>query len=205
MNANQAALAVHTMCRVLDVSASGFYAWRDRKPSMRAIEDAVLTERMRAIHAASDATYGMPRVRAELMDQGSTISRKRVARLMRCAHLRGVSRRRGFVVTTQRDKQQCPAPDLVNRNFVADAPNRLWVVDMTYVPTWAGFIIFLAVVLGVWSRRVVGSRAPITPASTTSVPARPHATAGSSICTRISRGDAIAVHEHHRTEPHRGL
>jgi putative transposase len=155
MNANQAALAVHTMCRVLDVSASGFYAWRDRKPSMRAIEDTVLTERMRAIHAASDATYGMPRVRAELMDQGITISRKRVARLMRCAHLCGVSRRRGFVVTTQRDKQQRAAPDLVNRNCVADAPNRLWVADMTYVPTWAGFI-FLAVVLDVWSRRVVG-------------------------------------------------
>jgi putative transposase len=91
------------MCRVLDVSTSRFYAWRDRVPSQRTIDDAVLTEHIRSIHAESDATYGMPRVRAELLDQGLGVSRKRVARLMRCAGLRGVSRRRGFVVTTRRD------------------------------------------------------------------------------------------------------
>ena len=153
--ANQADFPVHTMCRVLDVSTSGFYAWRDRAPCTRVIDDAVLSERIRAIHAESDATYGMPRVRAELLDQGVAISRKRVARLMRRASIRGVSRRRGFVVTTRRDAKNKPAPDLVNRQFVADGPNRLWVADMTYVPTWAGFI-FLAVVLDVWSRRVVG-------------------------------------------------
>jgi putative transposase len=83
------------------------------------------------------------------------VGRKRVARLMRQAGIRGVSRRRAFVVTTQRDSRQRPAPDLVNRRFVAAAPNELWVADMTYVPTWAGFI-FLAIVLDVWSRRVVG-------------------------------------------------
>ena len=153
--ANQANLPVQTQCRVLGVSASGYYAWRNRAPSGRAMEDVVLTERIRDIHQASDATYGMPRVRAELIEQGASVSRKRVARLMRAAHLRGVSRRRGFVVTTQRDPKQQRAPDLVNRKFEADGPNQLWVADMTYVPTWAGFI-FLATVLDVWSRRIVG-------------------------------------------------
>ena len=97
----------------------------------------------------------MPRVRAELMDQGLAVSRQRVARLMRAAHIRGVSRRRAFVVTTRRDKDKQSAPDLVKREFKADGPNQLWVADMTYVPTWAGFI-YLAVVLDVWSRRIVG-------------------------------------------------
>ena len=155
MNANQAKVPVHRMCRVLNVSASGYYAWLDRAPSKRSIQDAVLVERIRAIHAESDATYGMPRVRAELVDEGVKISAKRVARLMRLNAIRGVSRRRGFVVTTQRDQRQRPAPDLVKREFVADGPNQLWVADMTYVPTWAGFI-YLAIVLDVWSRRVVG-------------------------------------------------
>ena len=140
MNANQAGANVRTMCRVLKVSASGYYAWLDRAPSQRAIDNAVLTERIRAVHTESDATYGMPRVRAELVDQGVVVSRQRVARLMRAARIRGVSRRRGFVVTTQRDKDQQPAPDLVKREFTAEAANQLWVADMTYVPTWAGFI-----------------------------------------------------------------
>jgi putative transposase len=153
--ANQADVSVNTMCRVLNVSTSGYYAWRRRGPSRRAIDDALMTERIRTIHAESDTTYGMPRVRAELRDQGVAISRKRVARLMRCAHIRGVSRRRGFTVTTRRDVRDRPAPDLVNRQFSAEGPNRLWVADMTYVPTWAGFI-YLAVVLDVWSRRIVG-------------------------------------------------
>jgi len=153
--ANQAAYPVRAMCRVLKVSASGYYAWVDRPPSGRAIDDAVTVERIRAVHAEADSTYGMPRVRAELIDQGVRISRKRVARLMRRHGIRGVSRRRGFVVTTRRDESHRRAPDLVNRRFVADRPNQLWVADITYVPTWAGFI-FLAVVLDVWSRRVVG-------------------------------------------------
>jgi putative transposase len=97
----------------------------------------------------------MPRVRAELIDQGLVVSRKRVAALMRQHGIRGISRRRGFTVTTRRDTRQRPAPDLVQRKFEADGPNQLWVADMTYVPTWAGFI-YLAVVLDVWSRRIVG-------------------------------------------------
>jgi putative transposase len=153
--ANQADFPVRTLCRVLDVSASGFYAWSARRPSARAIQNAVLTERIRSIHAASDGTYGRARIRAELMETGTAVSRKRVARLMRVVGVRGVSRRRGFVVTPQRDASKARAPDLVRRRFAAQAPNELWVADMTYVPSWAGFI-YLAVVIDVWSRRVVG-------------------------------------------------
>ncbi len=131
MSANQADVSVQMMCRMLDVSTSGYYAWRDRAPSRRSIDDAVMTERIRTIHRDSHTTYGMPRVRAELRDSGVIISRKRVARLMRCAAIRGVSRRRGYVVTTRRDARQRPAPDLVNRKFTAAGPNQLWVADMT--------------------------------------------------------------------------
>ena len=155
MNANQADFPVRTMCRVLGVSHGGFYDWQRRPPSQRAMDDAVLSERIRTIHTDSHQTYGMPRVRAELADQGVRVGGKRIARLMRTNGLRGVSKRRGFVVTTQRDDKRGPAPDLVRRAFRADGPNQLWVADMTYVPTWAGFI-YLAIVLDVWSRRVVG-------------------------------------------------
>lgn len=155
MNANQADLPVRTMCRVLRVSSSGYHDWLQRAPSARSIDDTVLVERIRQIHADSDATYGRPRVRRELLAQGQMVNAKRIARLMRAHGIRGVSRRRGFVLTTRRDKSQDKAPDLVQRRFVADGPDKLWVADMTYVPTWAGFI-YLAVVLDAWSRRVVG-------------------------------------------------
>jgi putative transposase len=97
----------------------------------------------------------MPRIRAELADQGVLASRKRIATVMRLAHIRGVSRRRGYVVTTTQDKRQRPAPDLVKRQFVAADVNQLWVADMIYVPTWTGFL-YLAVVTDVFSRKVVG-------------------------------------------------
>ena len=137
MNANQADFGVRTMCRVLKVSASGYYAWRDRSPCQRVLDDAVMIERIRAIFDESDASYGMPRVRAELFEQDVRISRKRAARLMRHAGVRGVSRRRGFVVTTHRDESQRTAPGLVKREFVASGPDPLWLVDMTYVSTWS--------------------------------------------------------------------
>ena len=155
MQANQADLPVRTMCKTLKVSASGYYGWLGRAPCARALANAALTERIGEVFVASDGTYGMPRVRAELLEQGVVASRKRVARLMRQARLRGVSRRRAFVVTTERDKRQRPAPDLVNRQFVASGINQLWVADMTYIPTWAG-VLYLAVVLDVFSRKVVG-------------------------------------------------
>lgn len=158
MSANQADAAsagVHTFCRVLGVSPSGYYAWLRRAPSARQLANLVLTEAIRQTHQASDETYGMPRIRAELQDAGHVVSRKRVARLMRQAHIRGVSRRRGFTVTTERHPHQRPAPDLVNRQFRAEAPDQLWVADMTYIPTWTGFL-YLAVVLDAFSRKIVG-------------------------------------------------
>jgi putative transposase len=154
MKANQAVHSVRAMCRALDVSPSGFYAARNRPPSARAVSDAELSSRIRVIHDESRGTYGMPRVHAELAAGGVRIGRKRVARLMRLENLEGVSRRRK-TFTTVRDRDARPAPDLVERDFTATAPDQLWVADITYVPTWAGFL-YLAVVLDVWSRRVVG-------------------------------------------------
>jgi putative transposase len=114
-----------------------------------------LVEHIKAAHAASDASYGMPRIRKELSEQGIAAGRKRIARLMRQHGIAGVSRRRAWCVTTERNKKQRPAPDLVNRQFVAQDLNQLWVADMTYIPTWEGFL-YLAVVLDVFSRKVVG-------------------------------------------------
>ncbi len=154
MTAHQAMFPVSTMCRTLGVSRAGYYAWLGRAPSARASADAQLTARIEAIHKASRATYGAPRVHAELIDEGVHVGRKRVERLMRAAGLVGVSRRKG-AGTTFRDERVRPACDLVDRNFHADEPDRLWVADITYVPTWAGFL-YLAVVLDAFSRRIVG-------------------------------------------------
>jgi putative transposase len=150
----KATFPVMTMCRVLGVSPSGYWAWRKRGPSDRSRADAELSERIRTIHRRSRGTYGCPRVHAELAATGHPCGRKRVARLMRAAGLAGVHRRR-FVATTVRDREAVPAQDLVARDFRADGPDRLWVADITALPTWAGFL-YLAIVLDVWSRRVVG-------------------------------------------------
>lgn len=147
------------MCRTLKVSASGYYDWKDRPASARAVANAGLRERIQAIHLASDATYGRPRILVELREAGERVGHNRVARLMRQAGLRGVSRRRGYVVTTERDRRQRPAPDLVKREFVASRTNQLWVADMTYLPTWAGFL-YLAVVLDVYSPAWWAGRSP---------------------------------------------
>ena len=139
-----------TMCRVLGVSPGGYYARLVRPPSARARADARLSTRIAEIHRRSRATYGAPRIHAELREEGIRVGCKRVARLMRAAGLRGVSRR-AWIITTVRDRAARPAPDLVGRNFTAAAPDRLWVADITYVPTWVGFL-YLAVVLDVFSR-----------------------------------------------------
>src|SRR5271169_4925597 len=154
MSANQAFFAIATMARVLGVSTAGYYAWRSRLPSARAIADDALLRRVRTIHAVSRGTYGAPRVHAELRAEGRAVVKKRIARLMRAAGIVGVSRRRG-IITTRRDRDARPAPDLVERNFTAAMPNRLWVADITYIPTWAGFL-YLAVVLDAFSRKIVG-------------------------------------------------
>jgi putative transposase len=150
----KAAFPVTTMCRLLGVSPSGFWAWTTRPPSARARADAALTGEIRRIHERSRGTYGVPRVHAELADEGTRCSRKRVARLMRLAGIEGVHRRR-VTRTTVRDRDAAPAPDLVERDFRADRPDRLWVADITYVPTWSGFL-YVAVVVDACSRMVVG-------------------------------------------------
>lgn len=146
--------SIATMCRVLEVSRSGYYAWLKRGKSERCRQDEVLIERIGQIHRDSRGTYGAPRIYAELQEEGTAIGQKRIARLMRESGIRGVCRRK-FVTTTRRDPAARPAPDLVDRNFAASGPNRLWVADITYIPTRAGFL-YLAVVLDVWSRRIVG-------------------------------------------------
>lgn len=137
--------AVTTMYRVLEVSTSGCYAWLKREPSIRARQDSILTKRIIEIHEWSDGTYGVPRIHDELIDSGEVVGRKRITRLMKGAGLQGVSRRKK-TVTTQSDAAVESEPDLVNRDFRASAPNQLWVSDITYIPTWAGFL-YLAVVL----------------------------------------------------------
>jgi putative transposase len=155
VKANQADLPIRAACQVLGVSTSGYYDWLDRAPSKRAQANSALLQSICTAHQASDETYGMPRIRAELMDQGMVAGRKRIARLMRDNHIQGVSRRRSWCVTTELNPRQRPAPDLVQRQFVASDINQLWVADMTYVPTWEGFL-YLAVVTDVFSRKVVG-------------------------------------------------
>lgn len=154
MTAHQAVHRVATMCRVLGVSPSGYYAWRKRPLSTRARADVELTAEIERLHRMSRGTYGAPRLHAELAARGVRVGRKRVARLMRHAGVQGVSRRKPFH-TTVRDATARPAPDLVDRQFTVAGPDRLWVADITYVPTGAGFL-YLAVVVDAWSRRVIG-------------------------------------------------
>jgi putative transposase len=154
VRANQADFPLRTLCRLLGVSPSGYYAWRDRPPSARSVANAALLERIRTIHRDSRETYGAPMIHFELQESGLRVNHKRVARLMRLDGIVGVTRRK-YHGTTRRDPATPPAPDLVERTFVAERPDQLWVADITYIPTWAGFL-YLAIVLDVFSRRIVG-------------------------------------------------
>lgn len=145
---------VSLMCELLGVSRSGFYAWRCRPPSARAVEDEVLTEQIKTFHERSRRTYGAPRIHDDLVDVGVHVGVKRVARLMRGAGLQG-THRRSWKHATKQHPEALPAPDLLNRDFTATAPNQKWLADVTYVPTVMGWL-YLAVVLDVFSRRVVG-------------------------------------------------
>jgi putative transposase len=147
--------AVSRLTRVLGVSRAGFYAWQGRPPSDRARSDEALTKHIQTIHEETDGIYGAPRVHAELADEhGVHVGRKRVARLMRAAGLEGVSRRR-FRVGTTTPGEAPAAPDLVQRDFAATRPNELWFADITYVPTWQGWL-YLAAVVDACSRYCVG-------------------------------------------------
>jgi putative transposase len=154
IDAEKASFPVAVLCKVLSVSRSGYYDWRDRPPSRRSRQDAALTVKIYEIHQRSRETYGSPRVHAELRSIGVRCGRKRVARLMRKEGLRGCIRGRRKR-TTRRDRRAVPAEDLVRRDFAAAGPDRLWTADITYVSTDEGFL-YLAFILDAYSRRLVG-------------------------------------------------
>lgn len=145
---------LQVLCRVLQVSRSGYYAWRRRGLSQRAQANARLLVAIKQAHKDSRETYGSPRVHQVLLRQGQRCGRHRVARLMRLAELRGVPRRK-FVRTTQRAAEEARVPDRLQRDFSASAPNQKWVSDITYIATQEGWL-YLATVLDLYSRRIVG-------------------------------------------------
>lgn len=155
IDAEKANYSISLLCRVLKVSRSGYYDWKDRPLSKRARDNESLSEKIREIHHRSRGIYGYPRVHAELRALGVRCSRKRIARLMRKDGLRGCMRGRRKKHTTRQNPLAVPAPDLVERNFIAMAPNKLWTADITYMSTEEGFL-YLAFILDVYSRKVVG-------------------------------------------------
>lgn len=155
IEAEKADYPVSLLCRVLKVSRSGYYAWRDRPPSRRSVEDVALTGKIREIHEGSRRTYGYLRVHAELRALGVECGRRRVSRLMRQDGLQGCMRRRRRSTTRRDESVAVAAPDLVDRRFLTAAPDRLWLADITYLPTREGFL-YLAFILDACTRRVVG-------------------------------------------------
>ncbi len=155
IDAERANHPVAIMCRVLEVSRSGFYAWGRRSASTRSRADRTLAERVTEVHGASRRTYGAPRIHAMLAREGTRVGRKRVARLMKEYGIEGVSRRRARRSLTKSDPTAAPAPDRVSRQFSAEGPNQLWVTDITYIATSEGWL-YLAIVMDMWSRRIVG-------------------------------------------------
>jgi putative transposase len=154
IGAKKTAFDVSVMCEVLGVSRSGFYAWQQRPRSERARRDCGLTMKVRAIFTKSKSRYGAPRVHRALRIEGERVGRKRVARLMRQQGLRARPKRR-FVVTTQADPKSQPAPNLLDRKFGQEQPNKVWAGDITYISTKEGWL-YLAVLLDLFSRKVVG-------------------------------------------------
>jgi putative transposase len=154
IDVEKASYPVRVLCRVLQVSRCGYYAWKNRAPSARDVEDERLRPRVAAAFKVGRGTYGSPRVRDELVDQGLVVGRKRVARLMREQGLQGVTPRR-FRRTTDSDHDHAIAKNLINRDFTANKPNQKWVTDITYIWTAEGWL-YLAIVLDLFSRRIVG-------------------------------------------------
>ena len=152
--AEKACYPVRLLCRCLSVTRSGFYSWQRRKPSLRSREDLVLTQRLRLIHAINRRTYGRPRLHRAMRADGYRLSEKRVARLMRAAGIRAVGRR-AFRLTTDSAHAWPVAANHLRRHFAPGAPHQQWATDITALPTRAGWC-YLAIVLDVGSRRVVG-------------------------------------------------
>ena len=154
MRVEKAYFPLSFMCRMLEVSRSGYYAWLGRPESHRRRDDRRLVVHIHDVFAASRRNYGSPRIYRELRALGISGGRHRIARLMRSERLQGRKRRR-FVCTTDSDHQYAPAPNLLERRFEAAAPDLVWASDITYVPTEQGWL-FLAVVMDLFSRRIVG-------------------------------------------------
>lgn len=153
--AHEGQYGVQRMCRVLRVERSGYYAWRERKPSTRAQANQALVTLIEAEHTNSRGTYGSPRVHVVLRRQGVVCGHNRVARLMRLHGIVALPRRKNHPITTQRQLGVVPAPNRLAQDFLAPAPNRKWVSDFTYIATQEGWL-YLAVVLDLYSRKVIG-------------------------------------------------
>lgn len=146
---------VQVMCQALEVAVSGYYAWRRRTPSLRAQADAALTAQIQAVFVAGRGVYGSPRIHAVLRHQGVRCGRKRVARLMRAHGLHAGRPHKHKPRTTDSQHTQPVAPNLLERDFTAQAPNRKWVADITGIRTHYGWL-YLASILDVYSRRAIG-------------------------------------------------
>jgi len=146
---------ITVMCRVLAVSRSGYYAWRNRPTSARKMADQELSQHIKQIHDHSRQTYGSPRIQAELAENGVNCGCKRVARLMRQEELFAKQSRKFKVTTTDSAHPYPVAPNLLAQDFTASRPNEKWLTDITYIPTAEGWL-YLAVVLDLYSRRIVG-------------------------------------------------
>jgi putative transposase len=155
MAAQEGQYAVKRMCRALNVSRSGYYAWRDRAASPRAQANELLVAQIQEAFRASRHTYGSPRIHAVLRRKGALCGRNRVGRLMRLCGMAARRARRRLPHTTRRDPQATPAPNLLRQEFSSPAPDRKWVSDITYIDTAEGWL-YLAVVMDLFSRRVVG-------------------------------------------------
>lgn len=146
---------VRLLCELLGVSSSGYYGWRQKRPSKRQREDAALAAKIAAAHRASRGTYGSPRIVADLREEGTRTSKRRCARLMRAQGLHGKKKNRRRPRTTDSRHAQPVAPNLIAERPVPSGPNQAWRTDITYLKTAEGWL-FLAAILDAWSRRVVG-------------------------------------------------
>ncbi|TPG53638.1 IS3 family transposase [Roseomonas nepalensis] len=198
---------VRVMCSVLEVSASGYYAWRGRSESIRSQANQALLGDIRRVHAESRRRYGSPRVHAALQAEGQRVGHNRVARLMR-QHGIGVRTKRRFRVTTDSKHSFPVAPNLLDRQFTASGPNRVWLADMTYIPTGEGWL-YLAVVLDLFSRKVVGWAMRETMAQELTIAALQMAITnrrpGPELLLHSDRGSQYAAHGYRRLLAKHGM
>ena len=162
------------MCQVLQVSRGGYYAWLDRPLSLRETENMKLLDRIKGIHTETDENYGSPRITSALLDEKFTVSRPRVARLMRKNGIRAKTQRK-FKVTTNSDHKYPISPNLLKQDFTVNQPGKVWVSDITYIPTREGWL-YLTVTIDLYNRQIVGwAMSNSLRASDTTIPALEHA------------------------------